>query len=46
MQPTQRPRFSKAVLKIARANSKEYERQSDEAFLIRAEMNRILDEFF
>jgi hypothetical protein len=38
----QRPHFSKAMLTIAKTNLKEFETQTDEAFLVRAEMERKL----
>jgi|GEM_PF-6084533 len=38
----QRPHFSKAMLTIAKTNLKEFESQTDEAFLVRAEMERKL----
>ena len=38
----QRPHLSKAVLSIAKTNLKEFESQTDEAFLIRADMDRKL----
>ncbi|WP_298626255.1 hypothetical protein [uncultured Legionella sp.] len=38
----QRPHFSKAMLTIAKTNLKEFESQTDEAFLIRADMERKL----
>lgn len=38
----QRPHFSKAMLTIAKTNLKEFESQTDEAFLIRADMDRKL----
>ncbi len=37
-----RPHFSKAVLDVAKKNLKEFESQSDEAFLVRADMDRKL----
>lgn len=37
-----RPHFSKAMLTIAKTNLKEFESQTDEAFLIRADMDRKL----
>lgn len=37
-----RPHFSKAILAIANTNLKEFTSQSDEAFLIRADINRKL----
>ena len=38
----QRPHFSKAMLTIAKTNLKEFESQTDEAFLVRADMERKL----
>lgn len=38
----EQPRFSKAMLKIAKENLKEFEVQSDEGFLVRADINRKL----
>ena len=38
----QRPHFSKALLSIAKTNLKEFESQTDEGFLIRADMDRKL----
>lgn len=37
-----RPHFSKAVLDVAKKNLKEFESQSEEAFLVRADMDRKL----
>lgn len=37
-----RPHFLKAMLTIAKTNLKEFESQTDEAFLIRADMERKL----
>ena len=37
-----RPRFSKATMEVARRNLKEFKAQSDESFLIRAEIDRKL----
>ncbi|MBS0351517.1 MAG: hypothetical protein JSR33_10105 [Proteobacteria bacterium] len=37
-----RPEFSPAILEVARKRLQEFERQSDEGFLIRAEMDRRL----
>lgn len=37
-----RPHFSKAVLDVAKKNLKEFESQADEAFLVRADMDRKL----
>jgi len=37
-----RPSFSPAIMEIAEANLREFEAQSDEAFLVRADMNRKL----
>ena len=39
----ERPKFSKAILDIAKKNIEEFKRQSDESFLIRAELDRKLD---
>ena len=38
----ERPRFSRAVMEVAKSNLKEFESHSDEAFLIRADMDRKL----
>jgi hypothetical protein len=40
--PQRRPHFSKAMLTIAKTNLKEFESQTDEGFLIRADMERKL----
>jgi hypothetical protein len=37
-------KFSKAIMKIAKRNLKNYKKQADEAFLVRAKIIRILDE--
>jgi hypothetical protein len=37
-----RPPISKAALSVAKANLKEFESKTDEAFLVRAEINRKL----
>lgn len=39
---TERPVFSEAVMKVAKDNLKEFESRSDEAFLVRADMERKL----
>lgn len=41
-QRRERPRFSHAIMDVAKNNLKEFESQSDEAFLIRADMERKL----
>lgn len=38
----ERPRFSPAIMEIARKSLKEFEIQSDKSFLARAEMDRNL----
>ena len=38
----ERPVFSEAVMKVAKDNLKEFESRSDEAFLVRADMERKL----
>lgn len=40
---SKRPTFSKALMRIAKANLKEFELQTDEAFLVRAEIDRKLN---
>lgn len=37
-----RPHFSPATMEVARSNLKKFHEQSDESFLIRAEMDRKL----
>ena len=41
-QRCERPHFSRAIMEVAKSNLKEFESQSDEAFLIRADMDRKL----
>jgi len=41
----ERPQFSPAVMKIAKANLKKYEKEADEAFLVRADIDRKLDKY-
>lgn len=38
----QRPLFSQAAMRVAKNNLKQFESQSDEGFLVRAEINRKL----
>lgn len=38
----EKPHFSKATLSVAKANLKEFESKTDEAFLVRADMDRKL----
>lgn len=37
-----KPKFSRAIMEIAKNNLKEFKRLSDEGFIIRAELNRRL----
>ncbi len=39
----ERPSFSSATIKVAQRNLKEFQSQSDEGFLIRADMDRKLN---
>lgn len=38
-----RPKFSKAILKLAKKNIKEFELEANESFLIRAKINRAFE---
>ena len=38
----ERPHFSQAAIQVAKNNLKEFEYQTDEAFLVRAKINRKL----
>ncbi|HAT1820087.1 TPA: hypothetical protein I8Z14_000570 [Legionella pneumophila] len=38
----EKPNISKATMNVAKANLKEFESKTDEAFLVRAEMDRKL----
>ena len=41
-QRRERPHLSPAIMKVAKSNLKEFETKSDEAFLVRADMDRKL----
>ncbi|CAB4144604.1 hypothetical protein UFOVP459_44 [uncultured Caudovirales phage] len=41
----ERPHFSQAVMAVAKANLKKYEEEADEAFLLRADIDRKFDKY-